>query len=265
MPPPIPDPSRLVESAGDDANARARSPLPALAASLLLHGLLAVAILNAPLPDSIRKPDDGVIAMRLVPRPAPQTEPPELRNPPEPEPEPRTIPQAEPDTAMPEPPQEAVVDAEPAPTGPADDIETGPSPEDAVTLRARILQQVGAPQPEARSHAGERLPWAASGERVPGLPGVRGWLSGYVGPVQPSAHTWKENDGSSRARYVLADGTVVCTRRRAPTIDELMNPWKSIAVTMGSICGRERPRAPDFDDPRVQPPPSATTQSGRGD
>ena len=65
---------------------------------------------------------------------------------------------------------------------------------------------------------------------------------------------------------MLPDGTVVCTQRRAPTFDEMMHPWKAAIVTVGSVCGRERPAAPDFADPRIRPPPGRPSQSpGSGD
>ena len=95
------------------------------------------------------------------------------------------------------------------------------------------------------------------------LPGAPGWLSGHVGPVRAQSQQWQDSDGSQRAFYVLADGTVVCTRRRAPTADELMNPWKSTAVTMAAFCGRQRPRAPDYSDPRIQPPPGGIKPAPR--
>lgn len=262
MTPPIPDPGRQVETERDDANAGATIPLTALAASLVLHGLLFLALLHGPLPGSIQTPDNGVITMRLVPHRMLGAEPPESPNPSESQL--RNEPQEEPDTPAPNQPQATIAGTEPGRTSEPEDVEVDTAPPDAAALRARILGQVGALQAEEQSGAESKMPWTTSGERLPGLPGTRGWISGHIGRVQPSAHTWKENDGSSRGRYVLANGTVVCTHRRAPTIDELMNPWKSIAVTMGSICGRERPPAPDFDDPRVQPPP-ARVQAGRDD
>ncbi len=135
--------------------------------------------------------------------------------------------------------------------------------QDPARLRARILEQVGA-LPASQADKKGSTPWPATGEAAPGLPGVRGWISGHVGRVRPSADTWKASDGSTRGRYVTADGTVVCTQRRAPTMDELMNPWKSTVVTMARICGRARPDAPDFTDPRVQPPPKSSRRSKPG-
>ncbi|MDT8449245.1 MAG: hypothetical protein RQ847_03635, partial [Wenzhouxiangellaceae bacterium] len=131
-------------------------------------------------------------------------------------------------------------------------------------LRERVLERIGRLDWPAGVAPDRELPWPTSGQAVSGLPGVRGWLSGYTGPVTPSAETWQENDGSKRGRYVLANGTVICTRRRAPAMDELMHPWKSLIVTMGSICGRESPDTPDFSDPRIQPPPARAVRAGGG-
>ena len=135
--------------------------------------------------------------------------------------------------------------------------------QDPARLRARILEQVGT-LPASQADKKGSTPWPATGEAAPGLPGVRGWISAHVGRVRPGADTWKANDGSTRGRYVTADGTVVCTQRRAPTMDELMNSWKSTVVTMARICGRARPDAPDFTDPRVQPPPKYSRRSKPG-
>lgn len=201
-------------------------------------------------------PENNLITVRLVPRPVIQQQAPAADEPT--------------DDSMPATPIETDADAQAAvghevsanadeaPT--ADPRGTGESitqADRAPALRATLLDQVRSLPADADGEGQGKLPWTSSGERIPGVPGLRGWISGYVGTVAPSAQTWRENDGSSRGRYVLADGTAICTRRRAPTIDELINPWKSTAVTTGSICGRERPEAPGFSDPRVQPPPSA--------
>jgi hypothetical protein len=128
-------------------------------------------------------------------------------------------------------------------------------------IAARLLDQVAesAGAPPARKD--ETPAWPTTGERVLGVPGTRGWLSAHIGGVAPTTHQWRASDGAMRARHVLASGRAICTQRRAPTIDELMNPWKSLAVTLVSACGRERPPPPDFSDPRVQPPP---VRLGRG-
>lgn len=233
-------------------------PLIAAAASVLVHAVVIAMLMSTSLGPPVRSPENNVVTMHLLPRPAVEERPIAADVPP---------PDAsvEPEAGIRSGSEPA---AEPVATSSADEFVTTDAstvsespgelePSRAGTLRATMLEQVRELPSEAEGERGPALPWTFSGEPIPGLPGVRGWISAYVGTLETSADTWKGNDGSSRGRYVLANGTVVCTRRRAPTIDELMNPWKSIAVTMGSICGRQRPDAPDFSNPRVQPPPIA--------
>lgn len=252
---------------GPASNRRSREPkrrrFPAVAAALsvLAHVVLVASFLNAPLWRSDRvhstDPDHGVVSMRLLSRVEDRTD-------------------VVDDSAVTTFPEDAVErplhedtfagPARPEPVGPdtVDDTRSasldGPASvaeqEQAGALRATLLDQVRSLPSEAGRDGTRRLPWASSGDPLPGLPGARGWLSAYVGTVTPSAHTWTDTDGSNRGHYVMADGTMICTRRRAPTSDELMNPWKSTAVTMVSGCGRQRPEAPDFSDPRVRPPPA---------
>lgn len=243
-----PEPSRNVHS----------PPWGALLLSLALHAVLVAAIaLAPPLP---RPPGNPTLSMRLV-----------AASPDEPRPAPGPV-RAAPESAASAEQPVPVVDAQDLAKEP--NADEPPSPEQArgrpqrdqpASLRdrvgpgisARILDQIadGESAFEAEGDAAPGLPWTGTGSAIPGLPGTRGWLSGHVGRVAPASQRWQANDGSQRARYVLADGTVVCSQRRAPTIDELMNPWKSLAVTLVSVCGRERPPPPDFSDPRVQSPP----------
>lgn len=248
-------------------------PWRAVLLSLVLHGLLVAAIALAPPLQRTAEAPTPTIRLVAVATGEPETAP---------EPVP-----AEPETADPTPPPGPAAPSEvPAPTDAPDLPEASgtnaPSPSEPTTNRpqpdestaprdevrsgisARILEQIGAREPKPATDGGSDLPWAGTGSAIPGLPGARGWLSGHVGRVDPQAHRWQANDGSSRGRYVLADGTVVCTQRRAPTIDEIMNPWKSLAVTQVSVCGRERPAPPDFSDPRTRPPPRPRSAAPTG-
>lgn len=278
IPDPVPDsrhtarrvsgPNEERPGAASTSSARRHAfPVVAFAASLLGHALVIAILTNTALRPQIAAPEDRIISMRLLPRAEIDAQPPASEDPP-----PQKPPESEPppDSDIPVA-AEAIATAAPATTDPpptdtrtADESREPPDAAPAGRLRATLLEQVRALPATAGEQTGPALPWSSSGEPLPGVPGVRGWISGYVGTVTPSAHTWKDNDGASRGRYVLANGTVVCTRRRAPTIDELMNPWKSIAVTMGSICGRQRPDAPDFTNPRVQPPPSVIREAPAG-
>jgi len=223
--------------------------------SLALHAGISVWILNTEFEFEADPARDRVVSLSLLPaRPEPVPEP-EPRNAPDPAPEPQPRP------PEPEPPENSnqtrQAAAEPAvETVPA---ETDPSPpatstEPAELLTARVLEQVRqqhAPDPAAR----ERPAWTQPGAPVAGLPGYRGWLAGYVGEVAPSSDQWQASDGAREARHVLPDGTVVCTRRRAPTAEELIHPMRAMIVTMARICGQERPAGPDYGDPNVRPPP----------
>jgi len=237
-------------------------PLVAAAASVLAHAVVIAVVMNTQIRPPVLAVDDPIITVRLVPSPAPEdslpVEPETTPDPAEPEPEPEPAAQSTIESELTDIADETVTDETVTddPVTPAEPV-IEENPFGAEALRARLLDQVRAPSAETGQDAGAELPWASSGERISGVPGVRGWISGYIGTVAPSTSTWKENDGSSRGRYVLADGTVVCTRKRAPTIDEMMNPWKSIAVTMGSICGRQRPTPVDYSNPGIQPAPVA--------
>jgi|GEM_PF-1843070 len=257
MPPMIPDTSRTPE-ARPTAQATVRLggfPARAAAASVLAHVVLLAILMNAPLSPSAPMPDPRVISMHLIPVPVD----PQRSGPVEVAEQRRAELPSRP-TAASEPPSAAAPETKPAERRPDDPNTDDGLPVRADALRATLLEQVRSLPAEARQEDGDGLPWTSSGARVPGVPGVRGWISAHVGQVTPSAHTWKNNDGSTGGRFVMVDGTVVCTRRRAPTIDEIMNPWKSTVVTLSSVCGRERPPAPDYDDPRVQPPPSAVRE-----
>lgn len=270
----VPGPNEERPGAASTSSARPYAfPVVAFAASLLAHALLIAILTNTAFRAQIAAPEDRIISMRLLPRAEiidaqpPASEDPPPQTPPESEPLPDSdTPAAEETIATARPPttDTPTTDAPTTDTRTADESREPPDAAPAGRLRATLLEQVRALPAESGEQTRPALPWSSSGEPLPGVPGVRGWISGYIATVTPSAHTWKDNDGASRGRYVLANGTVVCTRRRAPTIDELMNPWKSIAVTMGSICGRQRPDAADFTNPRVQPPPSIVREAPAG-
>lgn len=237
-------------------------PIVAATVSVLAHACVIAVLMNTSLRSHAPALEDKTIVMRLLPTPDPEQQPPVAEQAPLPTEDRTEAPAAPPSEPASKPTSRTIVsgpvEAPPTPDVPlADEPLPDPDPARAGTLRATVLEQVQRLPTEANGESRPALPWTSSGEPVPGVPGARGWLSAYVGTVTPGADTWRDNDGASRGRYVLANGTVVCTRRRAPTIDEMMNPWKSVAVTMASICGRERPDAPDFSDPRVKPPPLA--------
>jgi hypothetical protein len=214
--------------------------------SLALHVLLAALVFGTSWPKPRER--EPAIAMRLLSLSAPET----AEMPSERAATPARPPAAVPSSAAASPPS-APERRSGAASPPDETAERPPGPRPGIA--ARLIDQIGERAPARTAEGVPTAPWSSPGDPVPGLPGRRGWLSGYVGRVTPSAHRWRANDGSGRARYVLADGTAVCTQRRAPTIDEIMNPWKSTAVTLASLCGRERPAPPDLGDPRALPPP----------
>jgi len=250
-----------VTEKSDRTNLRARWPLRAIAASLALHAVLAVLVVNLSGDRAFVPQKPPTIRVQLLPPQVPPAIEPEsseseLAHEPEPE--------------QPSPAEHALADAVPPHSQArdtivepdlqvAEDSESEPRPGLAAEILRTLAEQI-AEQTAGKNNSGHGLPprqvpWSERGEAIRGLPGMRGWLSAHVGPVTPQSEAWKENDGSSRGLYVLADGTVICTHRRAPTIDEMMNPWKSLAVTMARICGRERPAPVDYSNPRLQPPP----------
>jgi len=261
MPPPHHDTTGRNAPARDAALPWRKVPWLALAGSTGVHAVLFVLFVlfvNFPVHERFVEPSDRTITMRLAPL-----------SPTDPQPPIRQQESTDADTgimgaatdASIDPPVNAPPDT-PAPKIDAQEAATAESGnaaapmQDPAALRTRILEQIAA-LPASEANEAQSTPWPGTGESLPGLPGVRGWISGYVGRVRPGADTWKANDGSTRGRYVMADGTLVCTQRRAPTIDEMVNPWKSTVVTMGRLCGRKRPEMPDFTNPRVQPPARA--------
>ncbi|MFU8876927.1 MAG: hypothetical protein ACNA7E_02205 [Wenzhouxiangellaceae bacterium] len=241
----------------DHRDLRARWPLRAIAASLALHAVLAVVVVNLSGDRAFVPQQPPTIRVQLLPPQAPPATAPES---PESElahePEPELPPPAEHALADAVPPDSQARDSAAEPDlQVAEDSESEPRPGLAAEILRTITEQIAGQNDSGHDLPLRQVPWSERGEAIRGLPGMRGWLSAHVGPVTPQSDAWKENDGSSRGRYVLADGTVICTHRRAPTIDEVMNPWKSTIVTMARICGRERPAEVDYSNPRVQPPP----------
>lgn len=224
-----------------------RWPLRAIAASLALHALLAVLVITLSSDRAFSPQRPTTIQVQLLePEPSPTPAP-------EPEPEPEQAPAALDSLAITAAPDDAGPAPSPTPDVSVGEDESEPGPRLAEEILRTIERQSG-----SSYHLPQReFPWSRRGDPLPGLPGMRGWIAAYAGTVTPQADSWQNNDGSKSARYVLADGTVICTSRRAPTIDEMMNPWKSLAVTMARFCGRERPAPVDYSNPRVQPPPGA--------
>jgi hypothetical protein len=224
-----------------------------LAVSLLLHAGLLLLPLPGPNHETTRR-DAPVVTLNLLPRPAERAaENPERLPEPEqapPEPTQRT---EEPDSSEPEV----------AAQGPAEEpaqaakLPVAPAPPDAAAtadrMQAQLLSAARALGRESeRTEEDKGLQYQAA----PTLPSQPGWLNQYTGRVTTSIDRWKGNDGSRNARIVTGSGQVICVHTRAPTIDEIFNPWMSSAVGMMRGCGRERPRAPDGENPWLRWPGS---------
>lgn len=218
---------------------RKRMPLMLLLAAGL-HGVL----LMVGWPERPRQspPALAVDWIRLaVPEPDPPgiPEPETALEPPRPAPQPETLP-----SPIDQAPEAVATEPESRPEpGPESEV---PRPAAAV-LRQRVLIAAAASVP-----ATEPRDPGISGAPAPRLPDAPGWLNDYVGTVRPGAESWQEADGSTSSRVVLAGGQVLCGRQRAPSMDEIFNPWMSAAVTTWRACGRERPAPVDRSDPWVR-------------
>ncbi len=89
----------------------------------------------------------------------------------------------------------------------------------------------------------------------PKLPGGSSLFDQWMGPVSPQLDRWSDPSGEINARVTLASGDVVCIQVRAPTTQELFNPWMSIAIPMARMCGREKSKSIDLTDPWLRARP----------
>lgn len=225
-----------------------------LALSLLLHAALLFLPLPGPRHESPLR-DATTMIVDLLPRPAERAaETPErVPEPEQPPSEPERMQRAEePAPAEPEVAAQSPAE-EPAPT----ESTVAPALPDTATtadrMQAQLLSTARALGREAeRTGVDDGLQYGAA----PTLPSQPGWLNQYTGRVTASIDRWKGNDGSRNARVVTGSGQVFCIRTRAPTIAETFNPWMSSAVGMMRGCGRERPRAPDGENPWLRRPGS---------
>lgn len=120
------------------------------------------------------------------------------------------------------------------------------------TLKAQLsdviseLNPIEAPSGEARY----------TGKALPKLPGAPSLFDGWMGPVKPTLDQWSDAGGARNARLTLANGDLVCIKQRAPTTQELFNPWMSVAIPMTRLCGRKTPQTPDLTDPWLRARPN---------
>jgi len=129
------------------------------------------------------------------------------------------------------------------------DAITEPAPEPMMTTRilSSVRKTLGKPSiPEA--------PDATAPSSIPDLPDAPGWIDQFVGEVDGEIEQWRNPDGSTESRIVTANGQIICGRIHAPSTSDVFNPQFATNVMLFRACGKERPQAPDRNDPRVRTP-----------
>lgn len=100
------------------------------------------------------------------------------------------------------------------------------------------------------------------GKATPKLPGGPSLFNEWMGSVKPNLDRWRDASGGVNAQVTWANGDLVCIKVRAPTTQELFNPWMSAAVPMSRVCGRRRPEPVDTENPWLRArPKSASPQT----
>lgn len=93
------------------------------------------------------------------------------------------------------------------------------------------------------------------GAPAPKLPGGPSLFDAWMGPVSPQLDQWMEPGGERHARVTFGNGQIVCIQARGLTTQELFNPWMSAAIPMSRLCGRERPKSIDLENPWLRARP----------
>jgi len=96
---------------------------------------------------------------------------------------------------------------------------------------------------------------SAFGKNLPKLPGAPSLFDQWLGPVKPDLDRWRDASGATNAMVTLPNGELVCIKVRAPTTQELFNPWMSIAVPMSRLCGRKMPGSVNLENPWLRARP----------
>lgn len=198
-----------------------------------------------------QRPEDRVINSRPLTDATPKLE--SAAHPP-----PKTTAESTASAAIPDPENDARQADPPGPERLAEPAKQHPS-----GIAARLLRQIENSTDRLAKSSARKQRESALSRRMPTLPGGHGWLSGYVGAVQPSQESWKSPGGSRQTRTVLADGRVICTRIAAPTMLDVAYAWKSTRVAMSRSCGREQPPAAEPNPLGYRPPPTSLAGSHR--
>ena len=147
----------------------------------------------------------------------------------------------------------------------------GPDPADSVaeqaqatnqaTNEARLITRLHRQVPEVVQglQSQESAPSAPGyqAHSIPKLPGAPSVFDAWLKPATPQLDQWVNSGGGMGTRQVLSDGTVLCIRVRAPTTQEVFNPWMSAAVPMTRVCGRDKAPMPDLSNPWLRARPTA--------
>jgi hypothetical protein len=129
----------------------------------------------------------------------------------------------------------------------------GPDPADSMAEQAQATNQAeGLHSPESA-----QLAPGYQAHSIPKLPGAPSGFDAWLKPTTPQLDQWVNSGGGMGTRQVLSNGTVLCSRVRAPTTQEVFNPWMSAAVPMTRVCGRDKAPMPDLSNPWLRARPTA--------
>jgi len=127
------------------------------------------------------------------------------------------------------------------------------------TSGARLITNLNAQLPDVVANLNPTKPPENQaghlGKNLPKLPGGPSLFDQWLGPVKPDLDRWRDASGGMNAQVTLANGDLVCIRLRAPTTQELFNPWMSAAVPMSRLCGRKKPESVDLENPWLRTRP----------
>ncbi|HEY7905625.1 MAG TPA: hypothetical protein VIC53_01750 [Wenzhouxiangella sp.] len=224
--------------------------------SVLGH-LVVFALIGLQKPKTLPAPQP-VVQVALVERPEPVSEPkPDVETPPAseslpqpPEPESTQAPLDQPPTTTTQEPPEEIV-----PSIASSEAEVEPEPVTGARLITNLNTQLPRVVAKLNPMAAPEQKISHLGKAAPKLPGGPSLFDEWMGPVKPNLDRWRDASGGVNAQVTLANGDLVCIKVRAPTTQELLNPWMSAAVPMSRVCGRRRPEPVDTENPWLRARP----------
>lgn len=209
------------------------------------HTLLQVALIERSERVSEPKPDDAEIPLESE----------SLAQAPEPELA-ETL-SDQPSTASTETPPREI-----APSIASSEAEVEPEPATGARLIINLNTQLPGVVAKLNPMAAPEQKISHLGKATPKLPGGPSLFNEWMGPIKPNLDRWRDASGAVNAKVALVNGDLVCIKVRAPTTQELFNPWMSAAVPMSRVCGRRRPEPVDTENPWLRArPKSASPQT----